>query len=224
MKLIHFFAKREFDDLGQPLPMKNVLPDWWKNGEADLSSGEAGMKKCIPFLDVMISGYTLTTPVDIFVSKKEDGGIHISWNAEKGLSEFIGERPEELGRTIPRPAGHLDTHFVFKGFWGWKVPKGYSVLVTHPFNRFDLPFTTMSALMDSDEFYPPGNIPFFLKEGFVGMIPAGTPFAQLLPVKRDSWKMVENNQGLMDYHHIHNVVRKPGNSYKKLMWHRKEYN
>jgi hypothetical protein len=224
MKLIHFFAKKEFGDLGQPAPIKNFLPQWWKDGEADLSSGEPGMKKCIPFLDVMLSGYTLVTPFDIFVSKKDNGQIHISWNSGHPLANFIGQRSEELGKTIPRPAGHLDTHFAFSGFWGMKTPKGYSLLVTHPFNRYDLPFTTLSAFMDSDEFYAPGNIPFFLKEGFTGVIPAGTPFAQLIPIKRDNWKMIPNNQGLVDYNQINSIVRKNGKSYKKLMWHRKEYN
>lgn len=224
MRLIHFFANKKHEDLGQPQPIKNHLPSWWKNGESVLSTGEPGMKACIPVLDVMISGYSLVTPFDIFVSKNDDGSTKIGWNAHAGLGDFVGERPEELGATIPRPAGHLSTHFVFKGFWGMKVPKGYSLLVTHPFNRFDLPFTTMSALMDSDEFYAPGNIPFFLKEDFVGIIPKGTPFAQLLPVKRESWKMIPNNQGLIDYEVLNSIVRKPGKSYKKIMWHRKEYN
>jgi hypothetical protein len=32
-----------------------------------------------------------------------------------------------------------------------------------------------------------GNIPFFIKEGFSGVIPKGTPIAQVIPFKRESW-------------------------------------
>lgn len=223
MKLIHFFSKKEYLGLGKPAPMKSFLPKWWRDGEEVLSDGHAGMKKCIPFLDVMISGYALTTPVDIYVSKKEDGSLDIGWNSPKPLEGFIGERPAELGATIPRPAGHYDNHLVFKGFWGIRTPKGWGVLVTHPFNRFDLPFTTMSAIIDSDEFSASGNIPFFIRSDFIGVIPAGTPFAQLVPIKRANWKMVDNH-GMIGLEAIHgSVVRTPGKSYKKLMWHRKDY-
>jgi hypothetical protein len=224
MKIIRFFSKKENLSMGEPKPMKTLIPQWWKDGESHLSSGHAGMKKCVPFLDIMVAGYALTLPVDIYVSKNDDGSLKIGWNSPKAFEGFIGERPKELGETIPRPAGHYENHLVFKGFWGMRTPKGWSLLVTHPFNRYDLPFTTMSGLVDSDEYSAPGNIPFFIKEDFVGIIPAGTPFAQLVPVKRDNWKMMED-KGLVGLEAIHGgVVRTTGKSYKKLFWHRKDYN
>lgn len=224
MKLIHFFSKPDNQGLGEPQPMKSFLPKWWKDGEDKLPDGHAGMKKCVPFLDVMLAGYALVTPLDIFVAKNDDGSLNISWNGPTSLENFIGERPNALGSTIPRPAGHYENHLVFKGFWGIRTPKGWSVLVTHPFNRFDLPFTTMAGLIDSDEFSASGNIPFFIKEGFIGVIPAGTPFAQVVPVKRANWKSI-NNKGLVDLEAIHGgVVRSGKDSYKKSFWHRKDYN
>ena len=32
------------------------------------------------------------------------------------------------------------------------------------------------------------NFPFFIKEGFTGLIPYGTPIVQIIPFKRDDWK------------------------------------
>lgn len=225
MKLMQFFSHKKFDDLGQPQPIKNFLPKWWRDAESSVSTGEPGLKKCVPFMDAMLSGYTLTLPYDVFVLQLENGEVKLSWSGPKELPDFISERRMELGATMPRPAGHAVNHLVFKGIWGMKTPRGWSLLITHPLNRFDLPFTTMSGIIDSDEFTSPGNIPFFVKEGFSGMIPKGTPIAQLIPIKRASWQMVPNNHGLLGKGEIEsNAVREPGKSYKKLMWHRKDYN
>jgi hypothetical protein len=229
LKKISFFSDKIYRNFGQPKPMKEFVPEWYRLAETTyVTSGEQeespGLKKCVPFLDAMISGYAITTPYDIYVSRNKKGEIKLGWNLPKGLKEFIAERPKETGATMPRPAGHYPNHLVWVGFWGVKAPKGYSILVTHPLNRFDLPFTTMSALMDSDKFFASGNIPFFIKEGFEGVIPAGTPVAQYIPVKRDSWIMDNNNQGLMNFEHQHGeAARNPETSYKKKQWVRKEY-
>ena len=225
MKLINFFSHKKYDDLGQPVPIKNALPNWWKTAESSYGPDKMpGLKKCVPFMDAMLSGYALTLPYDVFVAPQENGEIKITWSGPRELTDFIAERPAELGATIPRPAGHASNHLVFKGIWGIKTPRGWSVLLTHPLNRFDLPFTTTSGIIDSDEFTGPGNIPFFIKEGFSGVIPKGTPIAQLIPIKRSSWKMIPNNHSLLRKAEIEgDAVTKPGLSYKKLMWHRKDY-
>jgi hypothetical protein len=79
--------------------------------------------------------------------------------------------------------------------------------------------------MDADKFSTSGNIPFFIREDFEGMVPAGTPFAQLIPVKRESWKSIQNDQGILYLDVLQGAtVRSPGKSYKKLFWMRKDYN
>jgi hypothetical protein len=229
MKLIRFFSSKVHENLGQPTPAKKFLPDWYKKSESAFQDAEgnshSGLKACIPFLDSMISGYVLTTPVDIFVSKAEDGSLDIRWNSPEIFEDFISERDKSLGEHMPRPAGHLPNHLAFKGFWGFKTPRGWSVLVVHPLNRHDLPFTITSGLMDADRYSTSGNIPFFIKDEFAGMIPAGTPFAQLIPIKRASWKAIQNDAGIEYLDRLQGaVVRSPGKSYKKLFWVRKEYN
>jgi hypothetical protein len=222
-------------EIGKPDLIKKFIPEWYKKAETHFSSEEdlaieegtqktsAGLKTCVPFLDAMISGYALVVPFDIYVGKTEDGDLDMKWNAPQGWENFIEERPKESGSTMPRPAGHAPNHMVWSGRWGIKVPRGYSVLVTHPLNRQDLPFTTSSAIMDSDKFFGNGNIPFFIKEDFVGVIEKGTPFAQIIPIKRKRWKMIHNS-ALKDaiQKHGHDVRKKEG-TYKKKYWTRKEY-
>jgi hypothetical protein len=222
-------------EIGKPDLIKKFIPEWYKKAETHFSSEEdlaieegtqktsAGLKTCVPFLDAMISGYALVVPFDIYVGKTENGDLDIKWNAPQGWENFVEERPRQSGSTMPRPAGHAPNHMVWSGRWGIKAPRGYSVLVTHPLNRQDLPFTTSSAIMDSDKFFGNGNIPFFIKEDFVGVIEKGTPFAQIIPIKRKRWKMIYN-PALKDaiQKHGHDVRKKEG-TYKKKYWHRKEY-
>lgn len=224
MKIIKFIPFGGRKNLMPPSVSK--IPQWWKDGELVLSNGEAGLKSCIPFMEIMMSGYTINLPFDVFVSKNEDGTVNVKWNApnHNAWPRFIDERPKELGETIPRPAGHLPNGFVWSMQWSWKTPKGYSVLVTHPFNRFDLPFTTLSASMDSDKFNANGNVPFFIKEGFQGVIPEGTPIAQIFPYKRDKWKSWVDDS-VLDTINKKQVadLRKPDGSYKKRFWVKKVY-
>lgn len=228
MKIIRFFSKKEYDNLGQPLPAKKFLPEWYRQSETTIvgEDGEesAGLKKCVPFLDSMLSGYMLTSPVDIFVSKNEDGTLNIRWNSSESFIDFISERKGLLGSKMPRPAGHYSNHLAFRGVWGFRTPKGWSVLVVHPLNRHDLPWTITSGIMDSDRYSTSGNIPFFIKEDFTGMIPAGTPFAQLIPIKRASWRSVKNDKGILFLDDLQGaMVRKLNKSYKKFFWVKKEY-
>ena len=228
MKIVRFFARKEYQSAGQPLPAKKFLPEWYKKSESVFveASGQesAGLKRCIPFLDSMLSGYMLVTPVDIFISKNEDGSLKLGWNSSELFSDLIAVRPKESGMYMPRPPGHYPNHLAFRGLWGFKTPRGWSMLVTQPLNRHDLPFTLTSGIMDSDNYSTSGNLPFFLKEDFVGTIPAGTPIAQLIPIKRESWKSINNDRGIAYLEDLQGeVVRLPGKSYKKMFWIKKDY-
>jgi hypothetical protein len=71
--------------------------------------------------------------------------------------------------------------------WAIKTPPGYSCLITQPFHR-DLPFTILPGIVDTDTYPVPINFPCVLSNiEFEGLIPAGTPLAQIIPFKRDSW-------------------------------------
>jgi hypothetical protein len=231
MKIFKVFSRPGLRDWGKPEVAKGLVPEWYRQSENtyvsenDPSKREnAGLKKCVPLLDALVSGYMLTIPVDIYVTKDEDGNPRFSWNGPKQLSKFIDERSPQLGKLMPRPAGHHPNHLVFSGFWGYKTPRGWSSLVVHPLNRFDLPFTISSAIVDSDDFNSPGNIPFFIKEGFEGVIPAGTPFAQIIPIKRSSWTLVDDTTGMSDVEPVQAVlVRQPETLYKKIYWRKKDY-
>lgn len=239
MKLIKFFCEDTEHVLGKPVAAKVDLPQWYKDGETYYASDEdhqcdsptcrhkgnksAGLKTCMPVFDVLTSGYFLVTPFDIYVGRKDNGDLEVRWNGPDSWSGFIRERDKRSGETIPRPAGHMPNHLVWSNRWGWQTPRGYSIIVTHPFNRYDLPFTTMSGFMDSDRVFVNGNVPFFIKEDFYGLIPAGTPYAQLIPVKRRSWKSIIDQSKVDLIKKQTQQLSKTKKYYKKFLWVKKEY-
>ena len=63
------------------------------------------------------------------------------------------------------------------------------MLFTQPMHR-PSPFTILDGVVDTDQYDSPVNFPFVLNDWkFEGLIPAGTPMAQVIPFKRESWKM-----------------------------------
>jgi hypothetical protein len=127
---------------------------------------------------------------------------------------------------FPVPSGHDSDNWAFLGRFGFKVPNGYSVLVTHPLNRFDLPFTITSGIMDADSYFAEGSIPFFLKSNFEGVIERGTPIAQIIPFKKESWSSEVSYDD--KYMNASEQVKFDANSvlsgyYKKMFWNKKTF-
>jgi hypothetical protein len=221
--------------LEKPKPTKNFIPQWYKDSEYYFEdppkSGNMvaqGLKTCKAFIDSMMLGYCITTPFDIFVATREDGLMDIRWNGPDEWDGFIEQRSLLQAPTLPVPEGHNNHPLIWATKWGWKTPKGWSTLVVHPLNRHDLPFTTLSGTIDSDNFHGNGNMPFFIKNGFTGIIPEGTPYAQLIPFKRSSWGSYVNDE-LTEFiiNQGHKLRHTPDpedvETYKNKYWKRKDY-
>lgn len=212
-------------------PIKNYIPDWYiktkHNQSKELNFSQLkykGIKQCVPFFDTLTTGYTLVTPFDIVVKKLNDFENMFSWH--DGSCNFIDiRRDKDHMGLLPVPEGYQDKNYIWSTLTAIKVPKGYSLLATHPLNRYDLPFLTLSGIVDADEGMPQGNIPFYLKNNFEGVIKVGTPIVQIIPFKREDW-LAEKNIPLWE------EAQKHGNRsasalkgyYKKNIWKRKEYN
>jgi hypothetical protein len=65
------------------------------------------------------------------------------------------------------------------------------LFATHPVNRDDLPFRTITGLVDADRFHDGGiNFPaVWTQPEFSGVLPKGTPVAQVFAVPRDAAKL-----------------------------------
>lgn len=178
-------------NLEKPKSAKNFLPTWWKEQELNLKDQnkkdfippQLSFKGCMPFLDSLTTGYMLSTYQDIYVSKRD--GIHFfNWNI--GPDPITVRDAGDDSTTLPTPVGCSKVHYAWKINFGILLPKGYSMLITHPLNRNDLPFISSSGIVDEGVSWA-GQFSFWIKKDFTGLIPQGTPIAQIIPFKRENW-------------------------------------
>ena len=195
MPKITFICSVDFPDIEKPQPASFFIPDWYKEMESymngvkkpDGNGGTSGtIKKCMPVFDAITAGYILTTPADIYVSLK-DGVQFFEW-ANFNLIRFhpVEQAPNHPIKTI-------GAYPKFMNPWGVKTEKGYSILLVEPMHH-NLPFHVMPGVIDTDQYAAPVNVIFSMKDlNFEGLIPKGTPFAQIIPFRRESYKMEFDN-------------------------------
>lgn len=239
MKRVKFWSNRPWqtkDSINVPEPAIKTLPEWYLNADrffkdpnGDYYIGEDGgkipnWKACPAIYDVMGSGYVYKTPCDIHVY--EENGIPKIRIDDEQNKTFVQERPPMQQFQVPM--GYHEHHFAWWIDWGMELPKGYSALYIHPMNRFELPFLSTSGIIDNDNVNLPGTMPFFIPKGFTGTIPAGTPFTQVIPFKREDWdsEVIIEDPYKMHMKNYENAMkyRKPnGGIYQKEVWQRRKY-
>lgn len=198
-KVIEFAISENSRGLAKiPQQAKTYLPKWYKDiplREVNTKKYESALtlKACVPFLDAITSGYIfeLWTDIEVFYESNSPMPFFGWGKNENNLIEF--RNPESIGE-MPSKDGYLNLNTAIEIPLYIKTPPGYSILITSPFNRQDLILNSFSGVVDTDK-YPlyPGRIPFMLKEGFEGVIEAGTPLIQIIPFKRTDWVSTENN-------------------------------
>ena len=195
-----------------PKPADKFIPDWYKDLESYMGGTKqpdgngltsTTAKKCMPIFDTIASGYILTTYVDVWVKQipkiPEDFVVdentdmsqfktqpHYEWPTLEPLNfHNIEQAPDH-----PMRGDHDICFPKWMNPWSIKTPPGYSVLFIQPLHR-ESPFTILPGIVDTDTYHAPVNFPFVLNQAntFKGLIPAGTPMAQVIPFKRDSWEM-----------------------------------
>lgn len=232
--LIQFFdTSEDFPSEFKPFPAKRALPDWYKklhSFDFEQSGSEhkfptmhnETIKKCVPFLDSMTTGYIIPTPGDIHITKDENGDDFYTW---RGITEKITWHKNWQAPSYPKQPSGAGAFPKFTNMFGIKTPPGYSCLFVPPFHH-DLPFEIIAGVVDTDTYHHPVNFPFVLrKDPFEGVIEAGTPMAQVIPFRREIWEhgiTVGKGEGDDQFHAIRrNVFR---SVYRNHFWSRKEYN
>ena len=218
-------------------PAKNYIPAWYAKTQMFLGGKmqftktgvNPALRACVPFLDPFLTGYMAVTICDILVEQRVDGPM-LRWPGQSAeIEDFwtpLEARGPEISAPMPVPNGYSDKHFVWHNPHLIKTPKDYSILVTHPLNQYDLPFFTLSGIIDTDkDLLSSGRIPFFVKEGFEGVVPKGTPIYQVIPIKRDKWETEESPQLVKDNRRrIWQVGSVMTGWYRHNLWNKKEYN
>jgi len=230
-KSIVFTKTIDISDSFYPKPSSVFLPDWYKKtnsyigGKKEVTlefSTTATIKKCIPVFDALTSGYIISTYCDVLVSKDPIGN-HLYRPSDLSLN------PIEFHSTTQAPYHPSMNQHPFPKWinpWGIKTPSGYSTLFINPVHSTNQYFTILEGVVDTDNYFSPVNFPFVLKDvNFEGVIPAGTPIAQIIPIKRDIWKHSIGSDN--DLQKITSINKKLNSRffdrYKNIFWNRKEY-
>jgi hypothetical protein len=215
-----------------PEPARNNLPEWYKQidsfigGKLDIVDGNPNqtVKKCMPVFDSITSGYLIKLWSDVHVKRMPDGSVSISPSALRVDSKIVEGHPIEQAYNYPFPKAHEKEVLKWINPWHIRTPKGYSTLFISPMHRSDLPFEIMPGVVDTDTFPLSVNFPFFLESDFEGIIPYGTPIAQIIPFKRDIFTHSVEKIDLEEYNKMHNYHDSSFiNRYKNKWWSRKEY-
>jgi hypothetical protein len=204
-------------DFTPPVPAKTEIPDWFKSIPS-LVEGEMSIKRCVPVLDAFTAGYIIVSNVD-FMFDEESGRFLDNASYSSPISHHLDFQTEDM-----KIDKNLNPHpFKWNNQWYLKLPKGYSLLITHPLNRTELPFHSLTGIVDADVHPVVINFPFFMKKGFSGLIPAGTPLVQIIPIKREPWELKVNDQDTYFYKDFWKWNSQPEATYKRKFWQRKDY-
>jgi hypothetical protein len=195
---IEFISKSKnlLEILPNPLPAIQNTPKWYDNmpsyvnGKKDINSinkSNSTFKENMPIFDVMTSGYYIPLASDVWV-QNENGNLNFKWAIDN--LEIISSHQPEQHSLYPIPDGYMIHIFKWVNPWIIKTPNNYSCLLTHPFHYDDLPFKSLSTIVDTDKYPTPKNFSFLLKKNFEGLIPKGTPLIQVIPFRREKYKSI----------------------------------
>jgi len=195
------------DSANQLVPAIKLIPTWYKKAPHTIDPTKiyynydgsvekfpnhinpetqigATFKRCVPILDAMIFGYMIVLGQDVIFDEDT-----LSFNLDSPVQQITHSPYEAEGYIFPSDAHQK----LFKWDTGVKLelPEGYSALFMTPMHRNDLPFYTLSGVVDVDRHPLTVNTPMIMKKGFSGVIPKGTPVVQVIPLKREDWKLNE---------------------------------
>ncbi len=212
-KEIEFSAHEDYFALEEdyPTPIKLNIPEWYKKLEHTFL--DKTVKGCMPFLDSLTAGYLLKIPQDFdlkhnVINKNKKGeefkdsfqtfGLYDnsqtlyakSLNFNSGMDVHLIKQVKgapfiEKNKNLP--------FYKIRNPWKIKTPKGYSCLFVSPLNNSDDRFSIIPGIVDTDTFPIEINFPIIINGDKYPIlettIKKGTPYVQIIPFKRDSWKM-----------------------------------
>jgi hypothetical protein len=211
--IVEFSTHEDYFELKEdyPVPALANVPEWYKKLNHSLYNKT--VKGCMPFLDSLTAGYILKMPQDFYLKhnttienelneKHQNSfqmfGLHEMGNFSeaKGLNLNTGLDIHPIQQLEGSPLIEKNKNLPFYKIlnpWKIKTPKGYSCLFVSPLNNSDDRFSIISGIVDTDTFPNEINFPIVIngdKYPFLETtIKKGTPYVQIIPFKREKWKM-----------------------------------
>jgi len=138
-------------------------------------------------MDAMNIGYIIPLAADVWF-KSNDDCSGLEWDS-KFPDPLIRQHSKEqiTGGKVSNPNEHMPP-MKFVTQWIIETPPGWSTLFIPPINRRDERFECIGGLVDTDNYFNNIQLPFFFtKPNYDGLIKAGTPLVQAIPIKRSEF-------------------------------------
>jgi hypothetical protein len=241
--IIEFSTQEDYLNLKEdyPTPSKLIIPEWFK--ELNHTLEKMTVKGCMPFLDALTAGYVLKMPQDLAIKHniKENGERIVAQKAAaseepafcvKSLNintnKIYVHAKDQLGKCpLNEQNQHLPYHKILNP-WKIKTPPGYSCLFVPILNNSDDRFFPISGIVDTDIYTNEVNFPIVIN-GYKypvldTVIKKGTPYVQVIPFKRENWKMKIKKTTTKDlYKNRMNFALKLLHNYKTRFWSKKSW-
>lgn len=245
MNTIEFTCAKEIENAIEdvkPIPTKLNIPEWYK--KLDHKPDKMTVKGCMPFLDTLTTGYILKISQDFYIKHN-----HVNQKNEKDTffryalhetGHYLGENLINLNHATPEihPIGQVSEgcpyaaknknlpFYKILNPYVIKTPPGYSTLFVSPLNNSDDRFNIIPGIVDTDKFKKPINFPIVINGDkyptLETTIKRGTPFVQVIPFKRESWKMKLTTSSYEDRKKDYlNGLLQLVHNYKDLIWNKK---
>ena len=207
--IIEFSSHEEYVDNGEdlPTPIKVHIPEWYKKLQHNVDNHT--VKGCMPFLDTLTTGYSLKIPQDISIThnvlndqNKPDSFYRVGDISDdyfyKKFMNFNPRSPRFHPKEQMEGSPHLEKNkdlpiYKIHNPWLIKTPPGYSCLFLPPMNNTDDRFSIIPGIVDTDDFPIEVNFPYLINGDkyptLKTLLKKGTPYVQVIPFKRESWKM-----------------------------------
>jgi hypothetical protein len=218
-------------------PASANIPKWYSSLPLEMGKEKrffkegtenSTIRRCVPFLDAITAGYIVPLPYDIFVTREKfvsEKGEELDLPFYSSNGPGVNFHSPEQAKDHPMNKKNKPIAKIMSP-WSVKTPSGYSCAFLPPLNGKESPIEIMSGIVDTDKYDNPVNFPFnLIDENFEGLIPAGTPVAQVIPFKRESWKMKFGSEEDFAESRItfSKLKMKIFDSYRSQFWSKKEF-
>jgi len=173
--------------IAPPVPAKSHLPDWFRKlpavsrDQASATNNGLTVKRCMPFLDAMTTGWLVTLAATVRLEITQGGTVvNAGWEFDKTMVSNHGAHQVAGNPKEPSPPCK------FHNYWSIRTAPGWSCLFVPPLNRPRQPFECVAGVVDTDSYFAEIHFPFFATapDG-VYTIEKGTPLIQAIPIRRD---------------------------------------
>ena len=172
--------------IAEPFPAKGHLPAWFKKlapvdrQELGARSNGQTVKRCMPFLDAMTTGWIVPLAASVRLEVKDGGRtVEYGWEFDRTMvSNHLSYQIE--GHPLqPRPP--LKMH----NYWTIRTPAGWSCLFTAPLNRPHSALEVIAGVVDTDRYHGLIHFPFIVTgpDGLYAL-EKGMPLVQVIPFER----------------------------------------